>query len=391
MKFLQAFSMAISSILSNKVRSFLTMLGVIIGVSAVIMLVSIGQSATSMVTEQIEGMGSNLINVSITGRSTNRTIKMDEFMELKNRYPDIIQSISPVVQLNATLKYESSNMQSSVEGALPAYQNIINLTVGSGRFLSDLDNDFRNKVAVISKSVAEELYGLASPLGKELSINGYRFKVIGILESESGSLMSSSDDKIILPLSTAQRLAQTTNIRSYYVQASSKENVDAAVAVMEDYLTQKLTDEDLFNIFSQTQLLESANTITQTLTYMLAGIAAISLLVGGIGIMNIMLVAVSERTREIGIRKAIGAKKRDILTQFLIESIVVSGLGGILGIALGVQGARFVTGLMDITATISPSVVIFAFAFSMFIGMIFGIYPANKAASLKPIDALAYE
>jgi putative ABC transport system permease protein len=282
-------------------------------------------------------------------------------------------------------------MQSSVEGALPAYQNIINLTVGSGRFLSDLDNDFRNKVAVISKSVAEELYGLASPLGKELSINGYRLKVIGILESESGSLMSSSDDKIILPLSTAQRLAQTTNIRSYYVQASSKENVDAAVAVMEDYLTQKLTDEDLFNIFSQTQLLESANTITQTLTYMLAGIAAISLLVGGIGIMNIMLVAVSERTREIGIRKAIGAKKRDILTQFLIESIVVSGLGGILGIALGVQGARFVTGLMDITATISPSVVIFAFAFSMFIGMIFGIYPANKAASLKPIDALAYE
>jgi putative ABC transport system permease protein len=391
MKFLQAFSMAISSILSNKVRSFLTMLGVIIGVSAVIMLVSIGQSATSMVTEQIEGMGSNLINISITGRSTNRTIKMDEFMELKNRYPDIIQSISPVVQLNATLKYESSNMQSSVEGALPAYQDIVNLTVGSGRFLSDVDNDFRNKVAVISKSVAEELYGLASPLGKELSINGYRFKVIGILESESGSLMSSSDDKIILPLSTAQRLAQTTNIRSYYVQASSKENVDAAVAVMEDYLTQKLTDEDLFNIFSQTQLLESANTITQTLTYMLAGIAAISLLVGGIGIMNIMLVAVSERTREIGIRKAIGAKKRDILTQFLIESIVVSGLGGILGIALGVQGARFVTGLMDITATISPSVVIFAFAFSMFIGMIFGIYPANKAASLKPIDALAYE
>jgi putative ABC transport system permease protein len=391
MKFLQAFSMAISSILSNKVRSFLTMLGVIIGVSAVIMLVSIGQSATSMVTEQIEGMGSNLINISITGRSTNRTIKKDEFMELKNRYPDIIQSISPVVQLNATLKYESSNMQSSVEGALPAYQDIVNLTVGSGRFLSDVDNDFRNKVAVISKSVAEELYGLASPLGKELSINGYRFKVIGILESESGSLMSSSDDKIILPLSTAQRLAQTTNIRSYYVQASSKENVDAAVAVMEDYLTQKLTDEDLFNIFSQTQLLESANTITQTLTYMLAGIAAISLLVGGIGIMNIMLVAVSERTREIGIRKAIGAKKRDILTQFLIESIVVSGLGGILGIALGVQGARFVTGLMDITATISPSVVIFAFAFSMFIGMIFGIYPANKAASLKPIDALAYE
>ena len=383
--------MAMSSILSNKGRSFLTMLGVIIGVSAVIMLVSIGQGATSMVTEQIEGMGSNLISVTITGRSTNRTVDMEEFMELKDRYPNVIGAISPIVQTGVTAKYENNNMNTNLEGSLPAYQDIVNLTVESGRFITDVDNDFRNKVAVIGQDVADELFSFVSPLGRDFYLNGYRFKIIGVLESKGTTMMGSSDSKIIIPLSTAQRLAQTGQIRSYYVQAASEETVDGAVAVMEDFLTGKLSDENLYNIFSQTQLLESVSSVTQTLTYMLAGIAAISLLVGGIGIMNIMLVAVSERTREIGIRKAIGAKKRDILTQFLIESIVVSGLGGVLGIVFGVQGAKFVSGLMDITAVASPSVILIAFLFSVMIGMIFGIYPANKAASLKPIDALAYE
>lgn len=391
MKFIQAFIMAMSSIMSNKVRSFLTMLGVIIGVSAVILLVSIGQSATSMVTEEIEGMGSNLINVSIIGRLTNRIVEMDEFMGLKDKYPNIIGSISPVVQLNATAKFEDENMQTSIEGSMPAYQEITNLEVENGHFLTDIDNDFRNKVAVLGQDVVDELFGLTSPLDQEFYINGNKFKVIGVLKSEGSTMMGSADNKVIIPLATAQRLAQTTDIRSYSVQAFSKETVDSAVAVMKDFLIRKLIDENLFNVFSLTQLLESVNSITQTLTVMLGGIAAISLLVGGIGIMNIMLVAVTERTREIGIRKAIGAKKLDILTQFMIESIVVSGIGGILGIILGTQGAQLISGLMNIKATISPSVVIIAFAFSVAIGMIFGIYPANKAAGLKPIDALGYE
>lgn len=391
MKVIQSFFMAISSILSNKVRSFLTMLGVIIGVAAVIMLVSLGESASAMITEQIEGMGSNLINVSITGRSTNRSVDMEGFMELKNRYPNVIGEISPIVQVNATLKYGNNNVQSSAEGALQAYQGIVNLKVGSGRFISDVDNDFRNKVCLIGGNIAKELFDSEPPLDKEIYINGYKFKIIGVLESDSGSVISTSGDKVIMPLSTAQRLAKTNDVRSYSIQASSNETVDGAVAVIEDYLTQKLKDDNLYSVFNMAQLLDSINTITDTLTYLLAGIAAISLLVGGIGIMNIMLVSVSERTREIGIRKAIGAKKRDILSQFLIESSIVSGLGGILGIILGVQGARLIIGLMDIKATISASVVLFAFTFSVLIGMIFGIYPANKAANLKPIEALSYE
>ncbi len=390
MKFIQSFYMAISSILSNKVRSFLTMLGVIIGVSAVIMLVSLGASAETMITEEIEGMGSNLISVNVFG-SSNRKVDVDDFMELENRYPNVIGGISPLVQTESTIKYKDNNMKVVVEGVLEVYNDIVNLNIESGRFISSVDNDFKNRVAIIGKKVVEELFADESPLDKEIYVDGYKFKVVGVLESDSGSVMSSSDEVIVMPLLTAQRLAKTNEINSYYVQAASKDTVDAAVAVIEDFLTQKLDDNKLFNVFSLTQLLDSINVITQTFTLVLAGIAGISLLVGGIGIMNIMLVSVSERTREIGIRKAIGAKKRDILSQFLIESGIVSGLGGIIGIILGVQGAKLVIGLMDLQPTISPSTVIIAFAFSVFIGIVFGMYPANKASNLKPIDALAHE
>jgi putative ABC transport system permease protein len=389
MKIIQSFFMAISSILSNKVRSFLTMLGVIIGVSAVIMLVSLGESAEKIITEQIEGMGSNLISVNII--SIDRQIEEDDFMDLKNRYPNIIGGISPFAHAEATIKYKDNNITVFVEGVLEAYQDIVNLDVESGRFITNVDNDFRNRVAIIGSKVAEELFDDEPPLGKEIYIDGYKFKVVGILESASGSVLSDSSELIIIPLQTIQRMAKISEISTYYVQAASKETVDSAVAIIEDFLTQKLSESDRFTVFSLTQILDSVNVITQTFTLVLAGIAGISLLVGGIGIMNIMLVSVSERTREIGIRKAIGAKKRDIMSQFLIESSIVSGLGGVIGIILGVQGAKLIISLMDIQPTISPKTVIIAFVFSVCIGIVFGMYPANKAANLKPIDALSHE
>lgn len=390
MKFIQSFIMAISSIISNKVRSFLTMLGVIIGVSAVIMLVSLGQSAEAMITEEIEGMGSNLININIF-RGTNRKVNMDDFMELQNRYPNVIGGISPLVQAESTIKYQDNNIKKNVEGALEIYQRIANLEIESGRFISNVDNDFRNRVVVIGKKIAKDLFEEQSPLGKEIYIDGHRFKVVGVFESDSGSVMSTSNELIVMPLSTVQRLAKTNDVYTYYAQSVSKETVEAAVAILEDYLNQKFREDKFYSVFSLTQLLDSVNIITNTFTLVLAGIAGISLLVGGIGIMNIMLVSVSERTREIGIRKAIGAKKSHILSQFLIESAVVSGLGGIVGIILGVEGARFIIGLMNLEPTISPATVMIAFVFSVFIGIVFGMYPANKAASLKPIDALARE
>jgi putative ABC transport system permease protein len=365
------------------------MLGVIIGVSAVIMLVSLGESAEKTITEQIEGMGSNLISVNII--SIDRQIEEDDFMDLKNRYPNIIGGISPFAHAEATIKYKDNNITVFVEGVLEAYQDIVNLDVESGRFITNVDNDFRNRVAIIGSKVAEELFDDEPPLGKEIHIDGYKFKVVGILESASGSVLSDSSELIIIPLQTIQRMAKISEISTYYVQAASKETVDSAVAIIEDFLTQKLSESDSFTVFSLTQILDSVNVITQTFTLVLAGIAGISLLVGGIGIMNIMLVSVSERTREIGIRKAIGAKKRDIMSQFLIESSIVSGLGGVIGIILGVQGAKLIISLMDIQPTISPKTVIIAFVFSVCIGIVFGMYPANKAANLKPIDALSHE
>ena len=204
MKFIQSFYMAISSILSNKVRSFLTMLGVIIGVSAVIMLVSLGASAETMITEEIEGMGSNLISVNVFG-SSNRKVDVDDFMELENRYPNVIGGISPLVQTESTIKYKDNNMKVVVEGVLEVYNDIVNLNIESGRFISSVDNDFKNRVAIIGKKVVEELFADESPLDKEIYVDGYKFKVVGVLESDSGSVMSSSDEVIVMPLLTAQR------------------------------------------------------------------------------------------------------------------------------------------------------------------------------------------
>ncbi|MFO7296114.1 MAG: ABC transporter permease [Clostridia bacterium] len=388
MKFTQAIKMAFSSILSNKMRSFLTMLGVIIGVTAVITLISLGQGSTRRVTSQIESLGTNLIIINITG-GRNRSVTEEDLERIKN-IPGVSE-IAPVLSGGVTVKAGNKNTNSSLEATTPGYQQVRNRHVQLGRFLLQNDLDMRFRVAVVGVDVADELFGRRDIVGEKISINGVEFSIVGILEEKGSSIAGSDDNKVIIPLTTGQRLLRNTEVRTFYVSTQSPDVVNQVVGEIQRFLTRKFNDENSFRVFNQTQLLSTINEATVTLTMMLGGIAGISLLVGGIGIMNIMLVSVTERTREIGIRKAIGAKRRDILIQFLIESAVLSGLGGVLGIMLGFVGVSFLSRILNIPAAISADVVLLATGFSVAVGVIFGLYPASKAASLNPIDALRYE
>jgi len=388
MKFSQGIKMALSAILSNKMRSFLTMLGVIIGVAAVIALIGLGEGATGQVSDQIESLGTNLITVNLTG-GRNRSLEEDDIEKLKEK--PYIESIAPYFSGSAIVKVGNKNMNTSLEATSPEYEDITNSHVQAGRFLVDNDLKLRFRVAVIGVEVADELFGHRNVVGESISINGTPFKIVGLLEEKGSSMMGSADNRIIIPLTTAQRLLRNTSIRSFYISADSPETVDLAVDELEAYLMKKFKDENSFRIISQSQLLSTVNEIAGTLTMMLGGIAGISLVVGGIGIMNIMLVSVTERIREIGIRKAIGARRRDILFQFLIESMVISGLGGVIGILLGITGSNLIGRALNLPVAISPRVIALATGFSVTVGIIFGLYPANKASKLNPIDALAYE
>ena len=380
--------MAFKSILSNKMRTFLTMLGIIIGVFSVIVMVSIGQGATAQVTESVQGMGSNLLTLNIRDRST----KFD-----KDNLEDIekligIDLASPNVSLNGTVKYGLDSQESmAISGVDEDYKEIQGQTVEFGRFISPIDVDYRNKVAVIGYETWENLFAGLNPLQEEISINGEKYKVVGVLSEKESTLMGSSNDIIIIPYTTAMRQFRTNTINTLTIQGESPELVDTALGNLEKYLLEIYEDEDSYNIFNQEELLSTLDEITGTLTLMLAGIAGISLLVGGIGIMNIMLVTVSERTREIGIRKAIGARRSNILAQFLIESSVISSVGGIVGIILGMFVNKILSTSLGISTVVNIQVILIAFGFSLIVGIFFGIYPANKASKLKPVDALRYE
>jgi putative ABC transport system permease protein len=268
---------------------------------------------------------------------------------------------------------------------------INNYEIGSGRTINPVDVDFRNKVAVIGLTVAENLFGKDNPLNKEISIDGEKYSVIGVLEDKGSSIRGDSNEIVIVPVTTLMRQYNTNSINSITVQANSAEESVAAKENIEKYLLKYFEDEDSYRVFSQDEMLDTLNEVTGMLTAMLGGIAGISLLVGGIGIMNIMLVTVTERTREIGIRKAIGAGRSNILIQFLIESSVMSGVGGIIGAVLGVIVSSTISKMMGISYSVNIPVIIGAFVFSLAVGVFFGLYPANKASKLKPVDALQYE
>ena len=391
----QSFKMAVKAIAGNKMRSFLTILGVVIGVVAIVVLVSIGQGANSSVVESIEGMGTNLITANINARRMN-PIDLDSLNELAQN--EAISYVAPISSVSGTVKAGTTTYDDGVvQGTTPGYESIRNWTVAEGRFLQQPDIDNRSFVAVIGSEAATEMYGTTHAVGETFSLNGYTITVVGVLEAVGSSASGSNDNQILIPFTLAQRLSNQTSISSFYVSAASSSQVEQAQAAVESYLEKAFENYNTrsfgtqYSVFNQTEMLSTLSETTNTLTLMLGGIAAISLLVGGIGIMNIMLVSVSERTREIGIRKVIGAARGNILTQFLIESLVVSLMGGLLGLAISVVAVKALAPVLQMTLTIPVNVAWMAIGFSVFIGVVFGMYPANKASKLRPIQALHYE
>ncbi|HHW01872.1 MAG TPA: FtsX-like permease family protein [Thermoanaerobacterales bacterium] len=393
MDILQTLKLAFRGIIDNKLRSFLTMLGIIIGVTSVIALVSIGQGTTSKVTEQIQSMGSNLLTVNIMGRGANTTLSYDQAMEFSSS--PYISGVAPIISENVTVKHGNKNSQVQLQGVNADLLTVRNYSMSEGRFFTPVDVSMRQKVAVLGSQIASDLFGFVDPVGQEIKIKGYNFKVIGILKTSS-SMMGSTDEQVFIPITVAERILQTRGVRTIYIQAASKDAVSPAMSEISSKLDKiyRVNSEDenyAYRIFDQSAMLDTINETSKTLTMMLGGIAAISLLVGGIGIMNIMLVSVTERTREIGIRKALGARKRDVLNQFLIESLVLSSTGGIIGVAVGYFLSWGLGRVLNMSTKTTLPVVLIAFSFSLLVGVFFGIYPANKASNLKPIDALRYE
>jgi putative ABC transport system permease protein len=390
MNMAQGLKMAFKSILSNKLRSLLTMLGIIIGVTAVIALVSLGQGATKSVTAQVQSLGTNLLTVNILGRGSTNTLTVKEADTLGNIQG--IQYLAPASTNDASVKYSTKSVDLSVVGTNSQYADVREYKIASGRFLSQIDLDFFQKVAILGSQSASDLFGFSNPIGQYVQINGTRYKVVGVLASKGSTTNGSSDEVVMIPLTSAERIFKAKGVRTVYVQVATDKQIDSVVGGLNTALSKKFRgNTDSYRVFNQSDILSTLNSVTGTLTVALGGIAGISLLVGGIGIMNIMLVSVTERTREIGIRKAIGAKKRDILTQFLIESMALSGLGGILGIGIGVGAAQLASSMLKLQVAFSLNIILIAFVFSVLIGVLFGMFPANKAAKLKPIEALRFE
>jgi len=394
MKLTQAVKMAFSAILSNKMRSFLTMLGIIIGVLSVTLLVSIVQGATDSVTVQLEGLGGNQLIVAVTTPQTTY-ITLDDLDNLQNK--DGIGLIAPVIGGADTAKADGKSSSVSISGVLETSLEVDSISVVSGRFIQQSDNDNRMCVAVVGAKIAKDLFGHTDVVGSNFTMLGRTFEIIGVLEEDGTVSMNSQDSTCYIPISTASRLLGQTSIRSFNATTTSVEEIDLGRQTIENFLGGKIksssadSEDKGYTIFNMGDLLSAFDSVMTTMSLLLGGIASISLIVGGIGIMNIMLVSVTERTREIGIRKAIGAQHSDILIQFLIEAVAISITGGVIGMLLGAGLLQVLSGIMDMTLNLSVSVSALALGFSLAIGVIFGIYPANKAAKLKPIDALRYE
>ena len=385
----ESMKMAIRSIKTNKVRAFLTMLGIIIGVSSVIVLVSIGQGSSKSVQEEINSLGTNLLTLSITDTDsvelTDDTI--DQFEELNG-----ISEVAPIVTGRVYAKNGENSTQVSMTGTNSSYLTVRGLELNKGRFLSDMEIELRSKVVVLGADTADTLFENQDPLNQNIQIDGVSYRVIGVLESVGTSMGSSGDDVMIAPITTAERATSSTTISMVYLKAENEDIVERAMyQVLGAMTTLFPSQSDNYSVSNQEDLMDTMSSVSDTFTLMLGGIASISLLVGGIGIMNIMLVSISERTKEIGIRKAIGANRKSILLQFLIEAVVLSCLGGLMGVGLGLGIAKLVSMVSSLTISYSWSVTLMSFLFSLIIGVAFGVFPANKASKLNPIQALRHE
>ncbi|HYF94607.1 MAG TPA: ABC transporter permease [Symbiobacteriaceae bacterium] len=377
-------------IAGNKLRTFLTMLGVIIGVAAVIALVSVGQGAQAQAKSQIQALGSNLITVAPRGNAYR--IEEKDLAELKMTIPDILYYLPTVMASQQTVKAGtgSESYTVNIEGTSADYPVVRERGVVSGAFFSVQDVDTRRRVAVLGTTTAEKLFGAgADPINQQIRLMGQTFTVVGVAESKgTGFGGQDQDDLVLVPYTALQRLLGYNRIPSLTLKTSPTADSKVVTQQVTDFYVAKFRNAESVRVQSQDQLLETVGSVTQIFTLLLGAIASISLAVGGIGIMNIMLVSVSERTREIGIRKAIGAKKRHVLLQFLIEALILSGSGGVVGIAVGALGAKGISAAVNFPALVTSSSVILSFGFSMAVGVIFGFYPALRASNLDPIEAL---
>ena len=396
--------MAWASLIANKMRSILTMLGIIIGVAAVIALVSIGNGVKQDIQNSISSLGSNLLMVMPgaprtpgvrPSQGSMKSLKVSDYQAISKL--DGVKAASPYTANSYVTIYQSKNWTTTVSGVSSNFQDVNNWTMAEGRFISSKNVENRERVAVVGQTVVKNLFAGEDPVGKEIRVKNIPFRVIGVLNSKgNGTMGNDQDDVIFIPYTTAmERVEGVDYLRMVYVVASDDNSIDRLQSDIENLLrvrhSIKDTNLDDFNIQNMKSIMETMEQTTGTLTLFLGAVAAISLVVGGIGIMNIMLVSVTERTREIGIRKALGATYFVIVTQFLIEAVVISLMGGLIGIALGIGASKLIGLASGMSTVISVPTIVLSFAFSMAIGLVFGIYPARKAAKLNPIDALHYE
>ena len=388
---LQSFKLALKSIWGNKMRSFLTMLGIIIGVAAVIILMSVVSGYMNSVVESFASMGVNQVNVNVINLSS-RSLDVDEMYEFYEENTDLFDGLSPNVTLSTTVKHgDDSSTYTSVAGRSEDYLQIKDYDLSYGRNLTYSDIVSRQKVCVVGAYVAQQFYGSAEKaINETLKIGGYAFKIVGVVEAQDEDDMDDggTDDFVWIPYSVATKMGRSANISNYTFTLRDTDDADEATTKIENFLYEIFKDDDLYTVTAMSQMLDSLNEQIAMMSGMLGGIAGISLLVAGVGVMNIMLVSVTERTREIGIRKSLGASKGVIMQQFVIEAAVTSSLGGVIGIVIGCVASVIAGNLIGVTATPSLTAVLISFGVSVGIGLFFGYMPASRAANLNPIDAL---
>lgn len=416
----QSFFLALKSLATSKVRALLTMLGIIIGVAAVIIIISLGDGMQKLMSDSFEELGANLIQVSVQSSGSSREVSMDDMYDLVEKNPKYLSAVSPYITVSSASARTPGDTFTpySVVGVSEAYDEIRALTVEQGRFLQYVDVLRSQKVCVVGSYINKEYYN-GSALGKTLGLSGYNYTIVGVLSESAESRKGSADDLVIIPYTNAQQLNSAlgssgspsstmmsggiltgVGMDTYMFSGTSKDTASTSRGVIENFLDKVYGDDQKYMVITSAEMLDMMNTMMDTMMVVLVAIAGISLLVGGIGIMNIMLVSVSERTREIGIRKSLGAKRRDIRGQFIIEAGTTSAIGGVIGIVLGIALAKvagtLIDGLMNsgstqFTAVVSIQSVALAFGVSVGVGILFGYLPANKAARLNPIDALRYD